>query len=432
VTLKPAPEYRAELEALLIDGQPAEGDNAWDLMLSAVGAWKTVNEWSGTVWTADMPLSDAPRISVDEMRFGDLDLEARKPGLEFLRRLEEAGAWTALDRAAAAPRNVPPVPWDIDTDPNYLSPAQDASRWTMFMDTALVSAMRVAHVRGDEPEIANDAARLVTIALVQSGGIDTLARAYATGAALKLCGEITHEIQEKPYSEMALVRVDGELARIDPFPSPERILRAMPIAERMFAAKDPNAYASEGRSVAEILGDVDAVTGEAIAQLAIPVSRRTPPGAKLLETRGVKWNSDRFDEAYDTELSNLSGLLTGPWQLQTLLASDAYARTMLAGTRATIAIERYRIANGRLPDSLDALVPAFLAAVPTDPMTGTSMLYRRIENDPHGRAYLVYSTGIDGIDNGGREQAGEMYPSPTDLEAGFDFIVNQPRRSLTQ
>lgn len=64
--------------------------------------------------------------------------------------------------------------------------------------------------------------------------------------------------------------------------------------------------------------------------------------------------------------------------------------------RVVVAVERARRASGRLPERLEVLVPAYLDAVPLDPFTGTSLLYRQ---DAHG--FTVYSVGEDMTDDGG-------------------------------
>lgn len=82
---------------------------------------------------------------------------------------------------------------------------------------------------------------------------------------------------------------------------------------------------------------------------------------------------------------------------------DAEWRTMthhdLAQT--AIAVARYRLANGRLPDDLEALVPAFLPEVPRDfySSEGDNIRYRQRDN----HEYVVYSIGRDGEDDFGEE-----------------------------
>ena len=55
------------------------------------------------------------------------------------------------------------------------------------------------------------------------------------------------------------------------------------------------------------------------------------------------------------------------------------ARALLRCAAVAVALERYRLANGRWPDDLAALVPKYLAAVPADPFDGKPLRYARIK-----------------------------------------------------
>lgn len=76
----------------------------------------------------------------------------------------------------------------------------------------------------------------------------------------------------------------------------------------------------------------------------------------------------------------------------------------VAELRAAIvgcAIERHRLAHGgKLPETLDALVPALLDAVPLDPFDGKPLRYIH----PDGDTYTVYSIGTDLVDDLGAAQ----------------------------
>ncbi|RLS24327.1 MAG: hypothetical protein DWH70_07475 [Planctomycetota bacterium] len=61
-----------------------------------------------------------------------------------------------------------------------------------------------------------------------------------------------------------------------------------------------------------------------------------------------------------------------------------------------LAIERYRITNGKWPRKLDELVPEYLAKLPTDPFNGEPLLVGTI---PGG--LVIYSVGPDLQDNNG-------------------------------
>ncbi|MGH7137257.1 MAG: hypothetical protein ACREHD_16055 [Pirellulales bacterium] len=64
--------------------------------------------------------------------------------------------------------------------------------------------------------------------------------------------------------------------------------------------------------------------------------------------------------------------------------------------RTAIAVERFRRANGQLPDALSDLAPDFLPQVPADPFDGAPLRWLA-----SGDYYRVYSIGPDGVDHGG-------------------------------
>jgi len=71
----------------------------------------------------------------------------------------------------------------------------------------------------------------------------------------------------------------------------------------------------------------------------------------------------------------------------------------LRATQTALAIERYRSTEGRLPQSLENLVPAYMEVVPTDPFDGQDLKYRTLET-----GFVVYSVGEDLTDEGGAER----------------------------
>ena len=94
--------------------------------------------------------------------------------------------------------------------------------------------------------------------------------------------------------------------------------------------------------------------------------------------------------------------------LLTRLLWPALARTLDIDTRCTaealaaqtaLAVQRYRLAEGHLPESLENLVPAYMEAVPKDPFDGRRLRYFTREN-----GFVIYSVGDDLTDNGGAEK----------------------------
>jgi len=79
---------------------------------------------------------------------------------------------------------------------------------------------------------------------------------------------------------------------------------------------------------------------------------------------------------------------------QNALNDATIIRADIRATQAELAIRRYQIATGMLPDSLEALVPDYLPEVPIDPFSEQPLLYK-LEDDGY-RLYSVYEDGRDG------------------------------------
>ena len=64
--------------------------------------------------------------------------------------------------------------------------------------------------------------------------------------------------------------------------------------------------------------------------------------------------------------------------------------------RVAIALERYRLAHGEYPDSLDALAPQFMEKIPHDIINGEPLHYRLDD-----ARFVLYSVGWNERDDGG-------------------------------
>jgi hypothetical protein len=76
---------------------------------------------------------------------------------------------------------------------------------------------------------------------------------------------------------------------------------------------------------------------------------------------------------------------------------------------AALAAERFRLANGRWPNSLVELTPAFLGRPLTDPWTGGPLQFRRLQD-----GLVIYSVGRDREDNGGEFNREQLDAAGTD------------------
>jgi hypothetical protein len=84
------------------------------------------------------------------------------------------------------------------------------------------------------------------------------------------------------------------------------------------------------------------------------------------------------------------------------------------------ALERYRLAHGEYPETLEPLAPQLLAKIPLDIMTGAPLMYRR--TDPGH--FVLYSVGWNGTDDGGAVVLKKS--GGADLEKG-DWVWQSPK-----
>jgi hypothetical protein len=89
---------------------------------------------------------------------------------------------------------------------------------------------------------------------------------------------------------------------------------------------------------------------------------------------------------------------------------------------AALAAERYRLAEHRWPETLDALVPAYLGAVPLDPFDCRPLRLRQVAD-----GIIVYSVGPDRTDDGGKLD--RTQPDASGSDSGFQ-LWDPARRGL--
>jgi len=95
-----------------------------------------------------------------------------------------------------------------------------------------------------------------------------------------------------------------------------------------------------------------------------------------------------------------------PYKVQALMLFPAISSTVrkLAAIQGSVdlarvacALERYRLAHGEYPETLDPLTPQFIAKLPRDIINGQPLHYRRTTDGK----FLLYSVGWNETDDGG-------------------------------
>jgi len=84
--------------------------------------------------------------------------------------------------------------------------------------------------------------------------------------------------------------------------------------------------------------------------------------------------------------------------------SFCFAQSAVDEAVLACALERHRLATGQYPETLEALVPRFVAKLPHDVVNGQPLKYRRLDAD----RFLLYSVGLNRTDDGGRANSGGL------------------------
>jgi hypothetical protein len=81
-------------------------------------------------------------------------------------------------------------------------------------------------------------------------------------------------------------------------------------------------------------------------------------------------------------------------------------QTLINEGQIACALERYRLARGEYPETLDALAPGFIQQLPRDIVNGEPLKYRRADNGK----FLLYSVGWNETDEGGKDASNVSRP----------------------
>jgi hypothetical protein len=140
-----------------------------------------------------------------------------------------------------------------------------------------------------------------------------------------------------------------------------------------------------------------------------------PPEEQLPAMKAVEKKTFQARQDYD--------VVTALMMPAVIKVTEAYRRGVgnLRCAAVAVALERYRRDHGGWPETLDALVPRHLAAVPADPQDGKPLRFR---HRPDG--VVVYWLGPDGTDDGGKLERRNYLAKGTDQ--GFQLWDVSRRR----
>jgi len=139
-----------------------------------------------------------------------------------------------------------------------------------------------------------------------------------------------------------------------------------------------------------------------------------------------------FPEVSEKLDATLATMPTRPYTIFAKLLMPAMGRAVTKSARmqsfvdearVACALERQRLANGKLPDTLDALTPQFMEKIPADVIDGKPLHYR---SKPDG-GYVIYSVGWNKTDDGGEVVWTKGKEPSADVTKG-DWVWQMPVR----
>jgi hypothetical protein len=140
-------------------------------------------------------------------------------------------------------------------------------------------------------------------------------------------------------------------------------------------------------------------------------------GIGLPETDDEDWFSGVFNQQNLQYL--FSGGLTALGRTFKKVIAVQAAKQL---TLTAIALKRHQLRHGKLPETLNALAPEFLPAVPLDPVNAQPLHYRPNADG----TFLLYSVGEDGEDNGGNPKPVNEKAKSNSWQNGRDWVWPQP------
>jgi hypothetical protein len=106
-----------------------------------------------------------------------------------------------------------------------------------------------------------------------------------------------------------------------------------------------------------------------------------------------------------------------PWTIRLMVPAqsriaESFRRSLaeLSCVRIMLAMERFRLAQGRWPASVAELIPRYLDAIPLDPYNGKPLRCRRVKD-----GWVIYSVARDGQDDGGNLDFKGAWKPGTDI-----------------
>lgn len=275
-------------------------------------------------------------------------------------------------------------------------------------------------LQGDGDAAANSVISMLKLMRVFDGyPITVVYRTKAAGMVLA-CHDIRLLLEYSHPSDESLARIRKVLS--ETFGS-DALLRML-LAERIYQIEYVRNFIPEGVA-SRLLQNPPIVLPERLSVPGLTWRRLKIRRNAVRALRDMAWLIAASRRPWPEPLDAVFGSGEEPPKRSSRLLSKVSPFVQLSGgtlgavhcTLLAVAVERYHRRHGRPPDSLEEIVPAHLDSIPPDPFTGGDLLYK-IDSE----AYVVYSVGVNRVDDGGQ------VTTSTDGRVAIDLGLRIPHR----
>jgi hypothetical protein len=245
--------------------------------------------------------------------------------------------------------------------------------------------------------------------------VSQLVRIALNGIAL---GELERLLNSVDFSDADLSRLQEEVRSVDLQPGMTKSL----IGERAMGIDGFRNPAKLGNKIPIAIFGRNQDLAFYLKTMSKCIAASREPFPRAFDER------DNVDAEFNDDFNSRTSQMRYPLTMMLIPAIDAMFEATARGEGANetmdvaIAIQRYRKAQGKLPESLDELVPDYLRSVPRDPFDGMPIRYL-IDDDG---AFRVYSIGRNRVDDEGvlSEERLDEVISITDPKSARDVPAN--------
>ncbi len=445
----PTVDYAAQVQAIALSRQPAEGADAYPTFVKILEIIQSAEQRvrneageepadlnkDGGAWPIDYSM-------ISQSTVHPLVYQGSLAAIDYA---TQAGLLRELDTLAASPRAV----WPKPVSPLFenMIPSLGQSRNLARMGGA---RMDMAAARSDWDEFARAFEHTLAVSRVCDAQGFLLSHLVSIAIDHLAVERARRIISTNAVSEAALVRI---LAAMDA--SPRAPLADAFETERLGMLDTiQNIFTDDGSGDGMLVitrfrtlageGGPDSFASWRIANvvgLVLPGKKATtdkcnelftglrnyaaaPPSAR----RVLPFQPDLWVEQLPRKYAPLKVLAPA---LSRPVQSQDQRESLWNGTRVMVAVEIYKRRHGGYPESLNALVPGILKEIPKDPFApGGGGGYRyaifKPGQDPAGLGYTLYSVGFDGKDDAGAggKSEGSAYNA---REPSGDYRFNAPK-----